>query len=174
MRIYNYIKLVIFIAFSVLIFVFKDSLLVNLKYLVASLLIAFGTENLLVIGILKRKECLKETKFIFGFIQLLLGLVVMFGVEDFTSVCIIWAVWSISRESFEIYEITSGIVRGPAAVISGIESIIAITFSVMLLINPTEHHAKIHIYLLIVEFLVTAFSPVVSELVYNFKNKKSA
>ena len=98
----------------------------------------------------------------------------MFGVEDFTSVCIIWAVWSISRESFEIYEITSGIVRGPAAVISGIESIIAIIFSVMLLINPTEHHAKIHIYLLIVEFLVTAFSPVVSELVYNFKNKKSA
>ena len=173
MKIYNYIKLAIFIVFSVLIFVYKDTLLVNLKYLVASLLIAFGTENLLLLNIIEKKDALKNSKFAFGFIQLLLGLVLMFGTFEFTGVCIIWAVWSISRESYEIYEITSGQVKGIAAVISGIESVVAITFSVLLLLSPTEEEAKIHIYLLIVEFLVTAFSPVVSELVYNFKTKKA-
>lgn len=174
MKVYNYIKLVLFIAFSVLIIVYKDSLVVNLKYLVSSLLIAFGIENILLLSILKKKECLKESKFAFGFIQLLLGLVVLFGVENFSNVCVIWAVWSISRESYEIYEITSGEVKGMRAFISGIESVVAIIFSVLLLINPTEHHAGIHIYLLIAEFIITASSPVVSELVYNFKNKKSA
>ena len=174
MRIYNYIKLVIFVTFSVLIFVYKDSLLINLKYLVSSLLIAFGVENIVLLSVLKKKECLKESKFAFGFIQLLLGLVVLFGVNNFSGVCVVWAVWSISRESYEIHEITSGEVKGAPAIISGIESVVAIVFSVMLLINPTEHHASIHIYLLIAEFLVTASSPVVSELVYNFKNKKSA
>ena len=171
MKAYFSIKFVIFIVFSVLIIVLRDTLLINLKYLVAALLLAFGTENIIFHAIFHKKDCIRKYQFIYGFIQLILGFTVLFGVESFESVCVIWGVWSISRETFEIHEIAARKVTGIVALVSAIESIVTITFSVMLLNDPTEHHAQIHIYLLIAEFMVTAFSPVVSGFIEHYKKK---
>ena len=170
MKIYNYIKLVIFVAFAVLVVVFRDSLLINLKYLVSSLLLAFGVESIITIGVTLKKNCYKEYRFFYGFVEIVLGLITITSLNHLKDVCIVWAIWSISRESFELFEIFNDKIKGVMKIVSFIESIIAIVFSILLMISPTEKEAKHHIYLLIVEFIVTAFSPVLSEI--NFKVPK--
>ena len=81
MKAYFSIKFVIFIVFSVLIIVLRDTLLINLKYLVAALLLAFGTENIIFHAIFHKKDCIRKYQFIYGFIQLILGFTVLFGVD---------------------------------------------------------------------------------------------
>ena len=178
MKIYRYIKLVLFIAFSVLIFVYAEHLLHNLKYLIGSLMMAFGLEDVIVNLILEKKHAIKEVKFLYGFLEVILGILMLALIDDFVAICIIWSMWSIMREMFEIHEITNQKIKGPIAIVSLIESIVVFVFSFMLIITPTEHHAHTHIYLLIAEFLVTGFSPVFDELIVTplltkFKNKNN-
>lgn len=171
MKIYHYFKLVVFIAFAVLVFVLREELLMNLQYLVGSLMLLYGLENVILISIKERIQARKSIWFIFGYSEVLLGLVTLIAIRNYVAVCVIWGVWSILRESLEIYEITSGEIKGIPALISGIESAVAIVFSVLLIITPGEHHAKTHIYLLIVELIVTSFIPVLKELINRKRNE---
>ena len=174
MKIYNYIKLVIYLAFALTIILLDKELLLNyLQYLISSLMIAYGVENILLIGFTKKKECITDMKFLYGFTELLIGLVMITSISEFSHICIIWAVWALVRELFEIYEILNKKIKGVAAFIDGIESIVSIVFCVFLLINPSREHAKTHIYLLIVEILLTSLTPVLSELFYTYKKKRS-
>lgn len=170
MKIYHFIKLAIFIVFSSLVFVFRKDLLMNLHYLVGSLILLYGAEETLVFTIVFKKAAYTKFWFVFGLIEAMIGIIVLCSIRDYTSVCVIWALWSILREAVEIYEITSGEVKGLAAVISAVESLVAITFSILLMVTPGEHHAKTHIYLLIIELIVTALVPVLRELAKNKKN----
>lgn len=171
MKIYHYFKLVVFIAFAVLVFVLREELLMNLQYLVGSLMLLYGLENVILVSIKERFQARKSIWFIFGYSEVLLGLVTLIAIRNYVAVCVIWGVWSILRESLEIYEITSGEIKGIPALISGIESAVAIVFSVLLIITPGEHHAKTHIYLLIVELIITSFIPVLKELINRKRNE---
>lgn len=171
MKIYHYFKLVVFIAFAVLVFVLREELLMNLQYLVGSLMLLYGLENVILISIKERTQARKSIWFIFGYSEVLLGLVTLIAIRNYVAVCVMWGVWSILRESLEIYEITSGEIKGIPALISGIESAVAIVFSVLLIITPGEHHAKTHIYLLIVELIITSFIPVLKELLNRKRNE---
>lgn len=171
MKIYHYFKLVVFIAFAVLVFVLREELLMNLQYLVGSLMLLYGLENVILISIKERFQARKSIWFIFGYSEVLLGLVTLIAIRNYVAVCVMWGVWSILRESLEIYEITSGEIKGIPALISGIESAVAIVFSVLLIITPGEHHAKTHIYLLIVELIITSFIPVLKELINRKRNE---
>ena len=171
MKIYNYIKLAIFVVFAALVFVFRKDLLVDLHYLVGSLILLYGAEETLVYTFVFKKTVYTKFWFIFGLFETMIGIIVLVSIRDYTSVCVIWALWSILREAVEIYEITSGEVKGIPAILSAVESIVAITFSVMLLITPGEHHAKTHIYLLIIELIVTALIPVLREFLRDKRNK---
>ena len=170
MKIYHYFKLLVFIAFAVLVFVLREELLVHLQYLVGSLMLLYGLENVILVSIRERLLARKSIWFIFGYSEVLLGLVTLIAIKDYVAVCVMWGVWSILRESLEIYEITSGELKGVPAILSGVESAVAIIFSVLLIITPGEHHAKTHIYLLIVELIVTAFIPVLKELLQRRRN----
>lgn len=171
MKIYHYFKLVVFIAFAVLVFVLREELLMNLQYLVGSLMLLYGLENVILISIKERIQARKSIWFIFGYSEVLLGLVTLIAIRNYVAVCVMWGVWSILRESLEIYEITSEEIKGIPALISGIESAVAIVFSVLLIITPGEHHAKTHIYLLIVELIITSFIPVLKELINRKRNE---
>ena len=52
---------------------------------------------------------------------------------EYSAVCIIWATWSIVRESHEIKELVTEIVSVPLTIISGLESIAVIVLSIMLI-----------------------------------------
>ena len=173
MKIYNYIKLFIFIVFSVLLFVFKDELVSNLNYFVASLILAFGLESVIMLSIVLKKGAFKTTKYAFSFFEIILGLTMMFAIKEFAYTCIIWAVWSILRQSLDIHEVLSRKVTGVVAFIYLVQSIASIVFSIILLINPSEKHALHHIYLLIAELLVISLPPVVSELLTVYRTRKN-
>ena len=57
-------------------------------------------------------------------------------------------------------------------VISGVESIATIILSIVLIFEPTEHHAMIHMYLLLVELVLTPLVPLVDELIESQKRKR--
>ena len=165
MKLYNYIKLAIFAVFSVLIIVYANNLLHSLQYFIGSLMVAFGLENVIVPAVLHKKKAIKEIKFLYGFLEVALGIMILAVISNFVVICVMWSTWSIMREIFEIHEIFTGKIKGSIAVVSFIESVIVFVFSFMLIITPTEHHASSHIYLLIAELLITGFSPVFDEMV---------
>lgn len=172
MKWYYYLKLAVYIAFSVILFVFKDFLVDNLDYFVGSLFIAYGIVGILENFLFKRKDFYKQLEFVQAFVGIILGILLYTVIKYFDNVCIVWAVWSLFRESVEIYEVINKEVTGWAAILTTVESIVAITFAILLIITPTEHHASIHIYLLIAELMATSLPPVVNDLIKKYRKNE--
>lgn len=175
MKIYNYIKFVIFIALAVLLCIYHYEALDSIKYIVSSLMMFFGLEGVVLSIVKNKKKCLRDIWLTLGAAEFLIGITVILGVngdDEFVTVCIVWAVWTILREAVELHEIAKGEVRGLSALISGVESIVAIVFSVMLIITPVPHHAHTHVILLIVELIVTVLVPLIPEIGKRYKEIK--
>lgn len=172
MKIYRFIKLALFIAFSVLIFVFRNELVSNLPFFIGAVILGYGVENIGVLAFVEKKECFKNSKFTFSFFEIILGITTIVVITDFAYACIVWAVWSMLRQSIDIYEVLSGGVKGVVAIILLIESVISIVFGILLIIHPTEHHAIHHIYLLIAELMVISLPPVIDEIIAFSKSNK--
>ena len=164
MKIYNFIKLIIFIAFSVLLVVFRNELVQDLHYFIGALVFTYGLESNVVLAVVAKKNCIRSIKFSFSLFEMVVGLTIFFAVRNFTHVCVMWAVWSMLRQSLDIHEVLKGEVKGVVAVIFIIQSVVSVVFSIMLILNPTHHHAVTHIYLLIAELLVISLPPVIDEL----------
>lgn len=168
---YNYIKLAIYFTLAVLILVFKDPLIEHLKYFIGGLMIMYALEEVLFELIFSRHHFFHQNKVYLGFIELLLGLLLVIVNISYEGTCIIWATWSLLRETHEVEEILSELQTLPAKILSGVESLVIIVFSVMLIIEPTEHHAMIHLYLLLVELIVAPLTPLVDETIIKAKLK---
>lgn len=173
MKTYHSIRLLFFVSLAVLVGVFAIPLAENLKYLVGSLMILYGLEGFLLPIIRNPRKIFHEASFFSGVINILLGVVVIAAVEEYSTVCIIWACWTIVREGFEFYEMAEKFIeyRYPM-VISFIESVVEIVFSIMLILHPHHEHALIHVYLLIAEFAVNGFSPCLFHLFMKKKGTK--
>ena len=91
-----------------------------------------------------------------------------------STICIIWAVWAILREADEIAEYYELFKERIPCLLGFAESVVAIVFSITLIIEPGEHHAMIHMYLLIVELLSAVIFPQLRcvYVKYIVKNKK--
>ena len=170
---YNYIKLAIYFTLAVLILIFKEPLIEHLKYFIGGLMIMYAFEEMLFELIFSRKHFFHQNKVYLGFIELLLGLILVIANLSYEAVCIIWATWSLLRETHEVEEILAELNNLPAKILSGVESLVIIVFSVMLIFEPTEHHAMIHLYLLLVELIVAPLTPLVDESITKYKLKKS-
>ena len=167
---YNLIKLGVYVVLAVLIFIFREQLVEHLKYFIGGLMILYAVEEILFIIIHHVHHILHEDKVYLGFIELLLGIVLMCVNLSYESVCIIWATWSILRESYEIKEIACELKHIVPKIISGVESLVIIIFSILLIIEPGEHHAMIHLYLLLAELVIAPLTPLLDELL--MKKKK--
>lgn len=169
---YNLIKLGLYVVLAVLIFIFKEQLVEHLKFFIGGLMILYAVEEILFIIIHHIQHILHEDKVYLGFIELILGIVLMCVNVSYESVCIIWATWSILRESYEIKEIACELKRIVPKIISGIESLVIIIFSILLIIEPGEHHAMIHLYLLLAELVIAPLTPLLDELLMKKKKKE--
>lgn len=167
---YYLIKLIVFTILAALVFVFREQLVEYLKYFIGGLMILYAIEEVLFILIHHIKHILHEDKIYLGFIELLFGIVLSCVNVSYESVCIIWATWSILRESYEIKEIAFELKNIVPKIISGIESIVVLVFSILLIIEPGEHHALIHLYLLLAELVVTPLTPLLDELLAKKKS----
>ena len=78
------------------------------------------------------------------------------------------------RESYELKEVVSDINSIAPKILTGAESIAVIVLSVMLILEPTEHHALIHMYMLVIELILNPLTVILDELLINLKAKKKA
>ena len=169
---YFSIKLGIFAILAILVFVFREPLVENLKYFIGGLMLLYGLEEILFEILYSRHHILHQGKLYLGGIELLLGVVMLSVPMSYESVCIIWATWSILREAYEIKEVFSEIKCLAPKILSTTESVVVIVFSILLIIEPGEHHAMIHLYLLLAELIVSPLTPLLDEMLANRKSKQ--
>lgn len=162
MRKYRIIKFVTYFVFAVLVFILRHQLVQELHYLVGSLLLVYGLEELLYNLIFEKKESLGNISFYFGCMEIVLGIVTLFFVRSYEHNCILWASWSILKEAFEI----------PIAINSKqllvkltyfVQSGFAIVFSLFMLVSPNYKHAMVHAFLLIIELILKSIVPLINE-----------
>ena len=175
---YLFIKLAIFVALAVCVFIFREQLIKHLKYFIGGLMLLYGVEEILFEVIFHGKNFWKCEKTYLGLVELILGTTLFFypleanAEEIIKMTCVIWAAWSIIREAFEIKELIVEIKSVVLTIISGIESIAVIVLSVMLILEPGEHHAMIHLYLLLAELVLTPLVPLLDETIEERKQKR--
>ena len=173
---YYFIKLIIYVALAVSVFIFRETLVEHLKYFIGGLMLLYGLEEILFEIVFRDKHFWHKDKIYLGLIEITFGitlLVINLPYEaNYEAVCVVWATWSIVRESFEIKELVTEIKSWTLTFLSGAESIAVIVFSVLLILEPGEHHAMIHIYLLLLELVLTPLIPLLDEVILEKKAKK--
>lgn len=175
---YYAIKLAVYVAIAISIFIFREKLVEHevLKYFIGGLMTLYGVEEILFEIVFRDKHFWHKDKIYLGLIELTFGitlLVINLPYEaDYEAVCVVWATWSIVRESFEIKELVTEIKSWTLTFLSGAESIAVIVLSVMLILEPGEHHALIHMYLLLLELVLTPLIPMLDEIIQEKKHKK--
>lgn len=159
MKKWRIIKAALYVVLAILVGVFFNTLLENVKYVVGPLMIIYGLESIIVHLALKKRFS-EENEFFWGIFEIMLGLLLLFAKEiSYESDCIIWAIWSIFRETRELEEIFQRIKHRIPVFIDLAESIISICISITLILNPGEHHVAIHAVFLIVELITTVTLP---------------
>ncbi len=179
MKIWKPVKAVLWTIAAILVLVFREQFVHSLNYLVGSLMVVYGVEAC-VLHLVLKKSFKKNNRFFWGLLEILLGIVVLCfgdlgesGSVEYTSVCVVWAVWSMLRESLELEESVIEIFHKEPVFLSIAESLVGITLSILLIINPSEHHASTHVILLFFELLTTGLIfPGLKEIVHYVKKKK--
>ena len=167
MKIYRLIKLTLFSAAGVLLFVFGKPLLNNdgaiLNGVVGTVIAYYGIEGILIPIITKRIKQ-ERIRIMSGVVNVFLAVIMIFLIEgnpeELRILCVLWSLWSIMRESEEIFEKSfDHIKKHPiTSIINLIESIVVIAFSVLLIVAKDNEtlleHAYAHVILLGVELII--------------------
>lgn len=175
--IYKIINVFTSIIIGTIILIFNSFFLEHLNILVGSAMIILSVESL-TFSFFIEKETRQITRLMHNILCLVLGIIVllMYHEESFVNVCVIWGVWSVIREEWELSEeVFKKGANKILAALSLIESAVVIVFSIMMIINATEHHAHTHIYLLAIEFYMLAVVAVgesIFGIIEKKKNKK--
>ena len=162
------IKLVLFIVWGILLFIFHNEIAEHdtyyLAYLVASLMFAYSVFDF--VDMLEKKKTLAaHTKLFDCIIQIIFGILILttfkgsIPQEGYATICIIWAVWSICREGEELAEDMERFKEHIPAYLNVIESIVVLVLSFMLIANPHPEHAVSHIILLGFELILGVLFP---------------
>ena len=162
------IKFVLFVVWGILLFVFHNKIAEHntyyLAYLVASLMFAYSVFDF--VDLLEKKKTFEaHTKLFDCIIQVIFGILILttFKGESpelgYTTVCTIWAVWSICREGEELAEDLERFKEHIPAYLNVIESIIVLVLSFMLIAHPHPEHAVSHIILLGFELILGVVFP---------------
>lgn len=178
MKVHRLIKMVLLIAAGVLLFVFAKPLVYKgegllLNGIVGAVIAMYGIEGILY-PILTKQVKKERIMIMSGVTNIILAVIMIFFLENHPDelriVCVLWSVWSIMRESEEIFEkcfdhwkkhpITS--------LINLAESVVVIVFSLFLIIARDEEqlfeHAYEHVILLGVELIIEVIWEYVGDL----------
>ena len=166
MRTERQIKHVVFLILGILVIIFSKILFDHLDILVGSIMLLYSGYDLLE-KLLVKEFAKNKLKLIDDALIILLGLIVISlkADEHFVTICIIWSVWSIIREEWEIAEEVFTYEKILfVRVLNFLESGIVIVLSVALIFNPTEHHAMLHVHLLGIELVLDMVFPLIEFL----------
>ena len=157
MKTYKIIKTIIYILAGILILIFNHQALNHLSLVVGGAVLAYGFDGIIMCII--KKDYLGEKPLILASVNLLIGLAILLVKDEISTICIIWAVWSILREGVELTECLHKIAHKKPGFINMAESIVVIIFSFTMILNPTLHHAHTHIIILGIELILEIFFP---------------
>ena len=170
MKNYKIGKLVTFITIAISIIFLMDFYVENLQYFIGGLIVLYGIDKG-ILFVFENKEK-KVSLFFQCFVQLLLGICTIFLFNKIETICVIWAVWAIMREAEELTECYELFKERIPCLLNIAESIVAIVFSILLIKDPGEHHAKVHMILLIIELVTTVTFPICRELYLKYIKKE--
>ena len=177
MKIHRLVKMCLLITAGILLFVFSHKLVYDqegilLNGIVGAVIAFYGIEGILY-PILTKQVKKERIMLMSGIINLFVAGIMIFLLENHPDelhvTCILWSLWSIMRESEEIFEkcfdhwkkhpITS--------LINLVESIVVIVFSILLIIARNQEelleHTFAHVVLLGVELIIEVLWEYVGE-----------
>ena len=177
MKIHRLVKMCLLITAGILLFVFSHKLVYDqegilLNGIVGVVIAFYGIEGILY-PILTKQVKKERIMLMSGIINLFVAGIMIFLLENHPDelhvTCILWSLWSIMRESEEIFEkcfdhwkkhpITS--------LINLVESIVVIVFSILLIIARNQEelleHTFAHVVLLGVELIIEVLWEYVGE-----------
>lgn len=171
--IYSIGRMVMFIALAIASIFIQGIFIDNIRYFIGSLMIFYGVEQLAFQILFRREGFWQQGRNYLALVELILGITTLCCKLEFISICIMWATWSILRESYEFKEVILETKSILLTLVSGAESIAVIVFSVLLINTPTAHHALIHLFLLFFELLLTPIVPFLDVAIQHAKERKS-
>ena len=185
MKIYGIIRTVIYWALTALVIAFVANLaeIEVLRYFIGSLMIFYGVEEIILTAIKNEKHYSIKSLY-WNLIEIAIGITLIVFIETgeidvtYAVVCVSWAIWSILREARELVEATEELKDNKiitckiVAVVNLLESLTVIALSLTMLIEPGEHHAKIHLYLLAVELFTKVLFPIINYAAERIEEKK--
>ena len=187
MKIYGIIRTAIYWTLTALVIVFVSTLaeIEALRYFIGGLMIFFGAEEIVHTVFTSKKHYVAATLY-WNLIEIVIGLTMIIFVETgdqevtYAVVCVSWAIWEILRETRELVDVTEALKKHKlticriVAVLDLLESLVAISLSLTMLIEPGEHHATIHIYLLSVDLFIKVLFPIINYAATRKEEKKRA
>lgn len=160
-------KAALYITAGILIFFLYETMMPYVAFLVGGVVFAYALEELCFQIARKKYADLAGS-----LIQIILAVLLFLSHSEIEKICVIWGVWSIIREGRELTHALSHIKESMLAVLDILESVVVTVLSVMLVLTPGEHHAKIHLIILGVELILEIVFPFLEELVQRKKEKK--
>ena len=181
MKIYGIIRTVIYWAMTAFVIAFVSAIaeIEVLRYFIGGLMIFYGVEEI-ILTVFKNKKHYSVHSLYWNLIESVIGLTLILFIETgetdvtYAVVCVGWAIWSILRETRELVEVTEElktnklIICKIVAIVNLLESLTVIALSLTMIIEPGEHHAKIHLYLLAVELFAKVLFPIVNYVAERF------
>lgn len=174
------VKLSIYLVIAILIFIFHNWIMSEggkyLQYVVGSVMILYGIDEIVNI-ILDKNFKERLVRISTPLLTILFGFITIFVIEnneyEFVILCVLWSSWSIMREFNEIIEkVVYERENKITALLNLLESLAVIVLSVLLMINPGEHHAHIHLILLGIELALEAVWPILTLIETKIRNNK--
>ena len=153
MKKWQTLKAILYLALGSFIFIFNNAVMPYVGFLVGGIVFLYAVEELIVLP--ARKELFKSPYHLFdGIAQFLIGIILFLVSDDVIKVCLVWGVWSIIRESKEMAEAIDKLSKRKLSVINIIESVAVIALSFLMIIEPNESHAHLHVLLLGAELVI--------------------
>ncbi len=130
---------------------------------VGAIVCMYAAEELIVIAV--QGKFFKDAYHLFdGLSQLLIGIILFLVSGDIVKVCLVWGVWSILRESKEMAEAIDQLSQKKFGIINIVESIVIIALSFVMILEPSERHAHLHVILLGAELVIVVLFYFAEEL----------
>ena len=158
---------------AIFVYAFRGQHVEHLKPFIGSLILVYGIDGVGYEILAHKKRFLHASKTYLGIVDIVFGVVLMVAPIQFEYVCIIWATWSILRESYELKEIICDMKMVLPKILSAAEAIAVFVFSIILIIKPGEQHSLSHMDLLTVELIAGPLILLIDESLQYRKKKKA-
>lgn len=187
MKIYGVSRTVVYWVLAALVLAFVPSVaeIGILRFFIGGIMIFYGLEEI-ILTVFKNKKHYSFNTLYWNVIEIVVGFTLIVFVKTgdaevtYAVVCVCWAIWSILRETHELAEVTEKLKETKlisckiVAVVNLLESLTVIALSLTMIVEPGEHHAKIHLYLLAVELFTKVLFPAIYYIAERNHEKKLA